>query len=77
MLAPRRLGRGPATEAARVSRDLACDRLGLDRLISVTIEANPRSSRVMEKLGMSRWRTMPFEGWTLPVWAKIAADRPS
>ena len=70
-------GRGLATEAALVCRDLAFDRLGLDRLISVTIEANVRSSRVMEKLGMSRWRTLPFEGWTLSVWAMTAADRPA
>jgi RimJ/RimL family protein N-acetyltransferase len=60
-----------------VCRDLAFDRLGLDRLISVTIEANVRSSRVMEKLGMNRWRTMPFEGWTLSAWAMTAADRPA
>jgi RimJ/RimL family protein N-acetyltransferase len=70
-------GRGLATEAALVCRDLAFDRLGLDRLISVTIEANVRSSRVMEKLGMSRWRTLPFESWTLSVWAMTAADRPA
>lgn len=70
-------GRGLGTEAALVCRDLAFDRLGLDRLISVTIEANVRSSRVMEKLGMSRWRTMPFEVWTLSIWAMTAADRPA
>ena len=49
--------------------------LHLDRLISITIEANVRSSRVMEKLGMRRWRTMPFEDWTLSIWAMTAADR--
>jgi RimJ/RimL family protein N-acetyltransferase len=51
--------------------------LGLDRLISVTTEANVRSSRVMEKLGMSPWRTLLFESWTLSVWAMTAADRPA
>jgi hypothetical protein len=29
----------------------------------------------MEKLGMHQWRTMPFEDWTLSVWAMTAADR--
>jgi len=68
-------GRGLGTEAALVCRDLAFDRLRLGRLISITIEANVRSSRVMEKLGMRRWRTMPFEVWTLSIWAMTAADR--
>jgi len=58
-----------------VCRDLAFDTLRLDRLISITIEANVRSSRVMEKLGMRRWRTMSCEVWTLSVWAMTAADR--
>ena len=68
-------GRGLATEAALACRDLAFDTLRLDRLISVTIEANVRSQRVMEKLGMHRWRTMPFEDWTLSIWAMTAAER--
>ncbi|HEU0213573.1 MAG TPA: GNAT family N-acetyltransferase [Jiangellaceae bacterium] len=68
-------GRGLATEAALVCRDLAFDTLHLDRLISVTIEANVRSSRVMEKLGMHLWRTVPFEDWTLTIWAMTAAER--
>jgi hypothetical protein len=31
----------------------------------------------MEKLGMRRWRTMPFEDWMLSVWAMTAADLPT
>ncbi|MGH8823764.1 MAG: GNAT family N-acetyltransferase [Jiangellaceae bacterium] len=68
-------GRGLATEAAVVCRDLAFDALGLERLISITIEENVRSWRVMEKLGMQRWRTMLFEHWDLSIWAMTAADR--
>jgi RimJ/RimL family protein N-acetyltransferase len=49
--------------------------LGRDRLISITVEANTRSWRVMQKLGMRPWRTMPFEGWQLWIWAMTAADR--
>jgi RimJ/RimL family protein N-acetyltransferase len=68
-------GRGLATEAALVCRDLAFDVLRLDRLISITVEENLRSWRVMEKLGMRRWRTMPFEDWRLSIWAMTASDR--
>ena len=68
-------GRGLATEAAIVCRDLAFDVLGLELLISVTIEANTRSLRVMQKLGMRPWRTTPFEQWALWIWAMTPADR--
>jgi RimJ/RimL family protein N-acetyltransferase len=68
-------GRGLATEAALVCRDLGFDVLGRDRLISITVEANTRSWRVMQKLGMRPWRTMPFEQWQLWIWAMTAADR--
>ncbi len=67
-------GRGLATEAALVCRDLAFETLGLHRLISITIEENVRSWRVMEKLGMRRWRTMPFEDWNLSIWAMTAPE---
>ncbi|HET6918610.1 MAG TPA: GNAT family N-acetyltransferase [Jiangellaceae bacterium] len=68
-------GQGFATEAALVCRDLAFDVLGRERLISITVEENQRSWRVMEKLGMRRWRTMPFEEWDLSVWAMTADER--
>jgi RimJ/RimL family protein N-acetyltransferase len=70
-------GRGLATEAALVCRDLAFDMLNRDRLISITVEANVRSLRVMEKLGMRPWRWLPFESWQLWIWAMTAADRSS
>jgi RimJ/RimL family protein N-acetyltransferase len=69
------VGSGFATEAALVCRDLAFDVLRLDRLISITVEENMRSYWVMEKLGMRRWRTMPFEVWNLSIWAMTASDR--
>ncbi|HEX2360546.1 MAG TPA: GNAT family N-acetyltransferase [Jiangellaceae bacterium] len=68
-------GRGLATEAALVCRDLAFDVLGRDRLISITVEANARSWRVMHKLGMRPWQSMPFEQWELWIWAMTADDR--
>jgi RimJ/RimL family protein N-acetyltransferase len=51
-------GRGLATEAALVCRDVAFDVLGRDRLISVTIRANTRSMRVMQKLGLRPGRRL-------------------
>lgn len=68
-------GRGLATEAALVCRDLGFDVLGRERLISITVKENVRSWRVMEKLGMRPWRTMPFEQWDLWIWTMAAADR--
>lgn len=68
-------GRGLATEAALVCRDVAFDVLGRDRLISVTIRANTRSLRVMQKLGLRPWQTIAFEQWELWIWAMTAADR--
>ena len=68
-------GRGLATEAALACRDLAFDVLHRNRLISITVEANVRSLRVMEKLGMRPWYWLPFETWQLWIWAMTAADR--
>ncbi len=63
-------GYGYAMEAALACRDLAFGVLGLSRIISVTVAANRRSWRVMEKLGMSVWRDdVPFEQWRLRVYA--------
>ena len=46
-------GRGYATEAARAALELGF-RLGLDEIVALTVPANRRSRRVMEKLGMRR-----------------------
>lgn len=68
-------GVGLATEGAAAVRDLAFERLDLDRLISITVAANSRSVRVIEKLGFTLWRDdVAFEQWRLQVWALARAD---
>jgi len=47
-------GCGYAAEAARAALDYGFDKLGLAEIIAVTVPANLRSRRVMERLGMSR-----------------------
>ncbi|MEQ4204097.1 GNAT family N-acetyltransferase [Actinopolymorpha sp. B9G3] len=61
-------GQGLATEGACAVRDLAYDTLGLSSLISITIAANTRSLRVMEKLGLSYWQQMAWERWWLTIY---------
>ncbi len=53
-LAARYWGQGLATEGARAIVHLAFDALDLQELVSFTVPANLRSTRVMEKLGMVR-----------------------
>jgi RimJ/RimL family protein N-acetyltransferase len=47
-------GCGYATEAARAAVDYGFDTLGLTEIVAMTVPANRRSRRVMERLGMSR-----------------------
>ncbi|HEY3912297.1 MAG TPA: GNAT family N-acetyltransferase [Stellaceae bacterium] len=47
-------GRGYATEAAGAALDYGFDSLGLREIVAVTVPANLRSRRVMERLGMMR-----------------------
>jgi ribosomal-protein-alanine N-acetyltransferase len=47
-------GRGYATEAARAALDYGFNTLGLAEIVAVTVPANLRSRRVMERLGMTR-----------------------
>jgi RimJ/RimL family protein N-acetyltransferase len=68
-------GRGLATEAALAVRDIAFDTLQVPRLISITVAANTRSLRVMEKIGLSFWREMAFERWQLVIYQGGPADR--
>ena len=46
-------GRGYAPEAGRASMEWAHDALGADHIISLIEDANDRSARVAEKLGMN------------------------
>lgn len=53
-LLPEFWGQGYATEGARAALQYGFDVLKLDEIVSVTVPANIRSRRVMEKLGMHR-----------------------
>ncbi|HEY4346024.1 MAG TPA: GNAT family N-acetyltransferase [Gaiellaceae bacterium] len=46
-------GHGYATEAARASLAFGFDELRLDEIVAMTVVANDRSRRVMERLGMT------------------------
>lgn len=47
-------GHGYASEGARASLEAAFTRLGLADIVSITVPANTRSRRVMERIGMTR-----------------------
>ncbi len=51
-LSPKHWGQGYATEGARAAIEFGFDVIGLDEIVSITVPANARSRRVMEKLGM-------------------------
>ena len=59
-------GRGLATEAARAAVTYGFDRLRLEEIVSMTVPANVRSRRVMEKLGMRRDAAEDFDHPNLP-----------
>jgi RimJ/RimL family protein N-acetyltransferase len=46
-------GRGYATEAARAALEYGFRKLGLGEIVALTVPANQRSRRVMERLGMT------------------------
>ena len=60
-------GQGYATEAGRAALDFAFDRLGLDEVVSMAVERNHRSRRVMERLGMTRRPEDDFDHPKLPL----------
>jgi RimJ/RimL family protein N-acetyltransferase len=59
-------GRGYATEAARASLRLAFEELGLDEVVSFTVEANQRSRAVMERIGMHHDSAGDFDHPRIP-----------
>jgi ribosomal-protein-alanine N-acetyltransferase len=59
-------GRGYATEAARAALDYGFDTLGLGEIVAVTVPANLRSRRVMERLGMTRDPNDDYDHPNLP-----------
>lgn len=59
-------GRGYATEAARTALDYGFEKLGLEEIIVVTVRADWRSRRVMERLGMTRSPEDDFDHPNVP-----------
>lgn len=59
-------GRGLATEGAKATVRYAFETLRLSQLVSLTVPANVRSRRVMEKLGMMHDPADDFEHPLLP-----------
>jgi RimJ/RimL family protein N-acetyltransferase len=59
-------GHGYAIEAARAALDYGFDRLALNEIVALTVPANHRSRRVMERLGMTRSPEDDFDHPRLP-----------
>ena len=59
-------GCGYATEAAMAALDYGFDELGLREIVALTVPANQRSRRVMERLGMTRSPEDDFDHPRLP-----------
>jgi ribosomal-protein-alanine N-acetyltransferase len=66
-LAAEHWGQGYATEGAAAALDFGFDQLGLDEIVSFTVEANMRSRRVMSKLGLGHDPGDDFDHPSLPV----------
>jgi len=59
-------GQGYAKEAAGAALNFGFDRLGLNRIVSMTVKANTRSWGLMERLGMKRAPELDFDHPRLP-----------
>jgi RimJ/RimL family protein N-acetyltransferase len=66
-LAAEHWGRGYATEGARAALAFGFESVGLTEIVSFTTEANVRSRRVMEKIGMTRDPAEDFDHPRLPA----------
>jgi RimJ/RimL family protein N-acetyltransferase len=60
-------GHGYATEAATAAITYGFEQLGLDEIVSLTVPANTRSRRVMERLGLTHDPADDFDHPRLPV----------
>jgi RimJ/RimL family protein N-acetyltransferase len=60
-------GQGYATEGARAALEVGFTRLGLDEIVSMTVPANARSRRVMERIGMTRDSADDFDHPRVPA----------
>lgn len=65
-LASAHWGQGYATEAACASLKFGFELLALTEIVSLTVPANQRSRRVMEKIGMARNPEDDFDHPSLP-----------
>ena len=59
-------GRGYATEAAKAALDYGFGEVGLGEIVALTVPANQRSRRVMERLGKTRSPQDDFDHPRLP-----------
>jgi RimJ/RimL family protein N-acetyltransferase len=66
-LASSHWGQGYATEGAKAVLDYGFKNLGLKEIVSFTVPANTRSTRVMEKIGMKRDLSGDFHHPKLPI----------
>lgn len=73
-LARRWWGQGLATEAARTALQHAFQHAGLERIISIARQENTASTRIMEKLGLTRECEFERDGLRL---VRYAIDRAS
>jgi RimJ/RimL family protein N-acetyltransferase len=65
---PSRWGEGLATEAGAAAIDHAFETLGVERVVSLCVEENAPSRRVMEKLGLRKLTEVPFPELELLLW---------
>ena len=65
-------GHGCATEAGAASIAHGFERLGLDEIVSMTVPANVRSRRVMERLGLTHDPADDFDHPQMPVGHPLA-----
>ena len=61
-------GRGLATEGGAACIDYGFNELGIDRIVSICIESNLASRRVMEKLGLSLLTKKHDQELDLDLW---------
>jgi RimJ/RimL family protein N-acetyltransferase len=60
-------GQGLATEGATAAMRVAFEDLDLDEVIGIHNPANNASRRVMEKIGMSFWKSVPHPRYRFPI----------
>jgi RimJ/RimL family protein N-acetyltransferase len=67
-LDPEVWGRGLATEGGEAAVSYGFETLGVDRLVSICIEENHASRRIMKKLGFEYLTTRRYEQLGLELW---------